>query len=397
MFARLSRSWTLVKASASVLNADKELLVFPLVSMIALGLVVAAFALPIFGLGVLDGMTGGEDGRIQAGAYVVAFLFYFCQYFVIFFFNSALVGAAMMRLDGGSPTLRDGLRVATSKIGVIAGYAFIAATVGMILRAIQERVGFIGKIIVGLLGVGWTIATFMVVPVLVTRDVGPIDAIKESAALLKKTWGENVIGQAGLGLAFGLIFLGVILCRIVLFVLAIMTKSIPLIVIVGVAALLAVAMTALIQAALAGIYSAALYRYATTGKETLGFDAQTLQAGFSRRSKPPTSQRKRKREASASRFRCQPDLQRTPSNYSHVEHQRRRWEGSLRPHRARRIHLGRDHGAALAADLHAGYPSSHPLMTCPPPRLNSKASAIVRAVELLACPSACAGSCSQPV
>jgi hypothetical protein len=186
----------------------------------------------------------------------------------------------MMRLDGGSPTLKDGLRIATSKIGTIAGYAFIAATVGMILRVIQERVGFIGKIIVGLLGVGWTIATYMVVPVLVTRDVGPIDAIKESAALLKKTWGENVIGQAGLGLAFGLIFLGVILGCIVLFVLAIMTKSIPLIVIVGVAALLAVAMTALIQAALAGIYSAALYRYATTGKETLGFDAQTLKLAF---------------------------------------------------------------------------------------------------------------------
>jgi hypothetical protein len=280
MFARLSRSWSLVKASASVLNADKELLVFPLVSMIALGIVVAAFALPIFGLGVLDGMTGGQDGRIHAGAYVVAFLFYFSQYFVIFFFNSALVGAAMIRLDGGKPTLGDGLRIATSKIGTIAGYALIAATVGMILRAIQERVEFIGKIIVGLIGAGWTIATFMVVPVLVTRDVGPIDAIKESATLLKKTWGENVIGQAGLGLAFGLIFMGVILCCIVLFVLAIMTKSIALIVIVAVAALIAVAMTALIQAALAGIYSAALYRYATTGKETLGFDSQTLKLAF---------------------------------------------------------------------------------------------------------------------
>ena len=123
MFARLSRSWTLVKASASVLNADKELLVFPLVSMVALGLVVAAFALPIFGLGVLDGMTGGQDGRIQAGAYVVAFLFYFCQYFVIFFFNAALVGAALMRLEGGNPTFSDGLHIASSKMGVIAGYA----------------------------------------------------------------------------------------------------------------------------------------------------------------------------------------------------------------------------------------------------------------------------------
>ena len=88
------------------------------------------------------------------------------------------------------------MRIATSKMGTIAGYALIAATVGMILRAIQERVGFIGRIIVGLLGVGWTVATYLVVPVLVTRDVGPIDAVKESAGWLKKTWGENVIRPA---------------------------------------------------------------------------------------------------------------------------------------------------------------------------------------------------------
>jgi hypothetical protein len=280
MFARLSRSWGLVKASASVLRQDKELLVFPLVSMVALALVVASFALPVFGLGMLDSMSGGADGRVEAGIYVVAFLFYFSQYFVIFFFNAALVGAAMIRLDGGDPTLGDGLRIATSRIGAIAGYAFIAATVGMILRAIQERVGFIGKIIVGLLGVGWTIATYMVVPVLVARNVGPIDAIKESAGLLKKTWGENVIGQGGLGLAFGLIFMGVIFCAIVLFGAALMSGSVAVIVAAGVIAVLAVAITGLVQAALTAIYAAALYRYATTGKETQGFDSGTMKLAF---------------------------------------------------------------------------------------------------------------------
>ena len=280
MFARLSRSWSLVKASASVLSQDKELLVFPLISLGALAVVMLAFALPAFGLGVLDGLKGGADGTIHAGAYALAFLFYFSQYFVIFFFNVALVGAAMMRLDGGSPTLGDGLRIATSKIAVIAGYALIATTVGMILRAIQERVGFVGKIIVGLLGVGWTIATFLVVPVLAARDVGPIDAIKESASLLKKTWGENVIGQAGLGFAFGLIFMFVILCSIVVIGLAVSTGSVALIVAAAIVALLAVGITGLVQAALSGIYSAALYRWATKGEGTAGFDSQAMRLAF---------------------------------------------------------------------------------------------------------------------
>ena len=280
MFDRLSRSWALVKASASVLKQDKELLLFPLISLAALVLVLACFALPVIGLGVLDGLAQGTDDRVSVGQYVVAFLFYFSQYFVIFFFNAALVGAAMIRLDGGNPTFGDGMRIATSRLGVIAGYAFIAATVGMILRAIQERVGFIGKIIVGLLGVGWTLATYLVVPVLVARDVGPIDAVKESAALLKKTWGENVIGQAGLGIAFGFIFMGVILGGIFLIVAAAAAQSAFLIIVAVVMTVLAVLITALVQSALAGIYAAALYRYATTGKGTQGFDANTMKLAF---------------------------------------------------------------------------------------------------------------------
>ena len=280
MFDRLSRSWDLVKASASVLMQDKELLVFPLISSAALLLVVACFALPVIGLGALDGLSHGADKKVSAGLYVVAFLFYFTQYLVIFFFNAALVGAAMIRLDGGDPTLSDGMRIATSRLGAIAGYAFIAATVGMILRAIQERVGFIGKIIVGLLGVGWTIATYLVVPVLVARDVGPIDAIKESASLLKDTWGENVIGQAGLGAAFGFIFIGVILCGAFLIGVAALTHSAFLIIVAAVVTVLAVVITVLVQSALAGIYAAALYRYATTGEGTQSFSSNAMQQAF---------------------------------------------------------------------------------------------------------------------
>lgn len=277
MFERFGRSWRLARASAAVLRQDKELVLFPLISLGALALVLLCFAAPVIGLGVLDGLNGG---RIAPLHYAIAFLFYFCQYFVIFFFNAALVGAAMLRLEGGTPTVGEGLRIAAGKAGTIAGYALIAATVGVVLRVIQERVGFIGRIIVGLLGVGWTIATFLVVPVLVARDVGPVEAVKESALLLKKTWGENVIGQAGLGAAFALVFLAVMLCGAALTVGAFMTHSVALIVAVLVLTVLALGVVALVQSALAGIYAAALYRYATTGEGTEGFDAATLKLAF---------------------------------------------------------------------------------------------------------------------
>jgi hypothetical protein len=278
MFDRLSRSWNLVKESAAVLSEDKQLLLFPLISLAALLLVFASFAIPVIGLGALESVSGRRD--IHAIGYVIAFLFYFSQYFVIFFFNAALVGAAMMRLDGRAPTFRDGMRIATSRIGAIAGYALIAATVGMVLRAIQERVGFIGRIIVGLLGVGWSVATYLVVPVLVARDVGPIDAVKESAELLKKTWGENVVGRVGLAAAFGFIFLGIVVCGAFVLFVAMLAHSAFLAVATLALMLLAVCIAALVQSALSGIYEAALYRYATTGEAGLGFDPKMLKLAF---------------------------------------------------------------------------------------------------------------------
>jgi len=278
MFERFSRSWGLIKASAGVLAKDKELLVFPLLSAACTLVVVAAFVLPALGLGALDGLRDG--GGVSLLAYVLAFLFYLVQYFVIFFFNSALVGAAMIRLDGGDPTVGDGLRIARSKALPILGYAAIAATVGMVLRAIQERAGFVGRLVSGALGVAWTLASFLVVPVLVTRDIGPVDAVKESALLLKKTWGENLSGQGGVGLLFGLLFFALVLLGGAAIIAAATTGNGVLTGLVVAIVIIAMLLAALVQAALSGIYSAALYRYATGAGESEGFDAQLLGQAF---------------------------------------------------------------------------------------------------------------------
>jgi hypothetical protein len=275
MFDRLSRSWALVKASATILQQDKHLMVFPIISVFAAMVVMACFALPVFGMAAFDGVGQGADIAMM----VLGFAFYVVLYTVIFYFNTALVGATMMRLDGGVPTLGDGLRIANSRLGAIIGYALIAATVGMILRAIQERVGFLGDIIVGLIGAGWTAATFLVVPVLVVRDISAIEAVKESAGMLKRTWGENVIGQVGMSFAFGLIIFALISVGAVLIGLA-ASVSAGLAITLAVLLLLAVIFTALVQTTLTGIYSAALYRYAASGETTVGFDNGALQAAF---------------------------------------------------------------------------------------------------------------------
>ncbi|MEO8160075.1 MAG: DUF6159 family protein [Arenimonas sp.] len=273
MFQKLSRSWELVKASAAVLRSDKELLVFPMLSGLAAMLLMATFVVPIFAFKLF------EHGNSVPG-YLLGFTFYFCTYSVAFFFNSALVAAAMIRLNGGDPTVADGFAAARARIGPILGYAAIAATVGMALQMLKNKDNNVLLRLVGSgLGVAWTLSTFLVVPVLVSENIGPIDAIKQSVTLLKRTWGENAIGNVGLGFAFGLLMFGSIVVGAALVIGSAMV-SVKLAVAVGILVLLAAVLLGVIQSALSGIYSAALYRFATVGEAPVGFGGTAMANAF---------------------------------------------------------------------------------------------------------------------
>lgn len=186
----------------------------------------------------------------------------------------------MIRLEGGDPSLSDGLAIANSRLGNILGYAAIAATVGVFLQALKNRDNnFIVRMIGSGLGVAWTLATFLVVPVLVSQDIGPVDALKRSLELLKRTWGENAIGNVGIGAAFGLIMVLVIVLGVALCIAA---ASVSGALALTLAALLVISvlLIGIYQTALSGIYSAALYRYANDGKAPVGFEGALLGSAF---------------------------------------------------------------------------------------------------------------------
>ena len=271
---RFGRSWDMVKACFGVLRDDKELLLFPVFSGISAILVLATFALPLLFARVFD------NGFMPLN-WLVGFLFYLCQYTVIFFFNSALVGAALIRLRGGNPTFSDGIAVAMQNIGSILGYAAIAATVGMLLKMKGKRSGYVANMIRSIAGMAWTLSTFLVVPVLISKKLGPIDAIKESALLLKRTWGENVIGAAGLWLGFGIISFIYVVASIAMVIGASKLSA-------GFAIALAVLLASgllligIVKSAISAIYTAVLYRYAAEGQAPEGFDSKQLELAFSR-------------------------------------------------------------------------------------------------------------------
>jgi hypothetical protein len=267
MFQTFGRSWELVKASFNVLRTDKELMVFPLVSMIGVILVTIVFSIPMVVTGILTSFAEGTNSTTQNVIGVaLLFLFYLAMYAIIIYSNVALVGAAMMRLRGEDPSVGDGFRIAGQHMPQIFGYAAISATVGVVLSMLRDGDNIVGRIVAGLLSFAWNVVTFLAVPVLIIENVGPVDAIKRSGALLRKTWGEQLIANGGIGLVFGLItFAAILVIGVPLFALAVSAQSLALMITAVAVIILIMTLIGLFSSALNGVFQAALYNYAATG------------------------------------------------------------------------------------------------------------------------------------
>jgi hypothetical protein len=283
MFDRISRSWALAGACWDVLMEDPALLIFPLLSGLAMVLLMASFALPAWF--VYHGLQsapadGSTTHTLRFSSYVATYVFYVIAYSVVMFFNTALIAVALRRLDGESASVTDGLQAALSNLPAILGYALIAATVGTILRAIEQRVGLIGRIVTSLIGAAWTLATAMTLPVLIVEDVGPVEAISRSLDLLRRNWGENVIGNVGI--SFGIAVIGVPVCLLgVLFLMsAISSKAPGMIMLAAIVLFVMIIGLSIVSTTLHSIYTAALYRYATGNKDNGAIGSELLADAF---------------------------------------------------------------------------------------------------------------------
>ncbi|HMK24718.1 MAG TPA: DUF6159 family protein [Chitinophagaceae bacterium] len=211
-FDRLGNGWTIAMSSFKVLKEKKELVIFPILSGLSILLVVGSFFIAMLGT------SGWSDINVDEFNtplyYFILFLFYVVNYFIIVFFNMALTHCSRLYFRGEEVTVREGLRFSMSRIAVIFSWAFFSATIGLLLKMIQDNAGWLGKIITGLIGIVWSIATFFVVPVIAYEKVGPLEAVKRSTQLMKKKWGESL----GATFSFGLIqFVGILLAGIPLY------------------------------------------------------------------------------------------------------------------------------------------------------------------------------------
>ncbi len=270
---RLARSWELLKTSMKVVKADKELMLLPILSILA----------TVVAIGAVIGISFpfwprifAESGEADPIAFLFAFALYIATAFVATFFHAATVAGANERLAGGDPTLGSSLKGAARRIGPIFLWSIVLATVNVILQALRERSGTLGKIVVALVGGAWNLMTYFVVPVIVSDNIGIGASVKKSAATFKQTWGESVVGEVGIGFVLGLFWIPIILLAIMFGYIGFLVS--PFVgIVAGLATLLILGgFLVVFQYTVSGVYKAALYRFATTGEAPWGFERDQL-------------------------------------------------------------------------------------------------------------------------
>ena len=265
-----------------VLRLDKELLVFPLLSLITCGLLVASIVGPLWASGqleaVLELVAGSEEDGFGVATLAFDFGVYFVASFVMIFFNAALIACAKIRFAGGDPTVADGLRASIRRLPQILAWSLTTSVVGFLLNRMSDTKKGIGKYIFGILGAGWALASFFVVPVLVSEDVGPIAALKKSVSVIKKTWGELLMAEVGMSALVGalivvpailFVFLGIAIFEFGPFAPVV---SISIFVLVAIWVFVA----SLAYSTLSAILRTALYLYATEGSIPKYFDPDVI-------------------------------------------------------------------------------------------------------------------------
>jgi hypothetical protein len=266
--SRFKRGWALTKKSWALLRQHRELVRFPIYGGIATILLGILFLGP--GAFFLDRHTYGAGvALIVIGVYVLSV--------IGIYFSVGLAACADLIFRGQDATVGDGIAVANSRFSQICGWAALSTAFGLIVGLLESQGGAIGEIAGRLVGMAWSLITFLSVPVIAIEGTGPVGTLKRSASLFRERWGQQITGNIAIGGAVALF--GVLPALALIVIGVVIWPSVgfagALLVVIG-ALVLCVALV--ISKALSGIFGVALYRYALDGEVVGGFTREDLES-----------------------------------------------------------------------------------------------------------------------
>jgi len=297
--SKLQRSWLLLKSSLSVIGGNKQLLVFPVVIFACTVIIITFFLAPPLlrptghpylsaqhwqaishSLFTNDGPHG--EAHFTPGAMVYLGFLYFLAMFIATFCNVAFYHEILAALAGQPVSIARGLKFALGKLWSILMWSAFAGLIGLVIRMIEERMALVGRIIGGLIGLAWSIAAVFVIPVIVTEEgnANPFAVLRKSAGILKRTWGEALIGYAGLAFANWIIMLGSVLWLFASFAVSVAVHNYWIIALSALGWLAAICAWSYVVGVASNVYRGALYLYAVGGNVPAPFTQEMMDSAW---------------------------------------------------------------------------------------------------------------------
>src|SRR5262245_50897479 len=297
--SKFERSWLLFKSSLLIIARNKQLLVFPIV-IFALTILIALFFIAPVALQPTGhsfasaehwkavaqsvfsesgdqaaGQSGTREG-FSRGAIIYGVFLYFVSMFCATFFNVAFYHEVLAALKGEGVFISRGMKFACTKLKGILMWTLFAGLVGLIIKMLEQKLDFFCMIIVCFVGFAWSVAAIFVIPILVREEqtVNPVNLLRKSAGILKRTWGEALIGYAGL--TFGnllVLFASIFILGGALFA-SIALNNYWIIAVTGACWLLAIFALSYVTRVASQIYNSELYMYAAVGTIAYSFSIE---------------------------------------------------------------------------------------------------------------------------
>lgn len=273
---KFKASKMIVMQSWALLIKDKEIMWFPVLSGIANIIAVALFSSVIFFVALGGAFSGiGSIGEVGANIvfYIALFIYYLVMFFISNFFIAGMYIIAHGRFNQQDLSFTDGMNGAKENIGKIFWWSAISATVGVLLKIIEDRFR-LGKIISFILGSVWGILTYFSLPSLIIGKTSVKESFKQSASVIRKTWGETIIVNLGVGLFVTLLFFLAIAIAVGVIVLV---PIAPVVLSMVILLFIFLIVLIVVSTALSSIFKLAIYEYATTGRVPEGFSPELIQ------------------------------------------------------------------------------------------------------------------------
>ncbi len=199
-------------------------------------------------------------------------IYYICFHFVSLLINGGLLIYEWAKFNGESISISRAIYLSTKRWFLIISWMFVFSFINIFMLFFESPTNWLGKISSRLFGLTWWMSISFVFPVIILEQKNPFSALRTSASLIKKLWGERVSRRLSFGFVYWIFLLPLILLLYLIFI----TSSVKVRMILSGVVVIYVVVTAILHSISYAFFQLSLYGYTKVGKPLDGIQSDWL-------------------------------------------------------------------------------------------------------------------------